>query len=100
MGDSGLGDLRQKHGHPVATPDPVLGFEAAVQRWSANGQPWHVEQAITRLETLRGYTTGAALAAGWEAWYGRVAPGCAADFTLWDGDPLLDGSRPVEALSL
>ena len=85
---------------PVATPDPVLGFEAAVQRWSANGQPWHVEQAITRLETLRGYTTGAALAAGWEAWYGRVAPGCAADFTLWDGDPLLDGSRPVEALSL
>ena len=85
---------------PVATPDPALGFEAAVQRFGANGQPWHVEQAITRLETLRGYTTGAALAAGWEAWYGRVAPGCVADFTLWDGDPLLDGSRPIEALSL
>ena len=85
---------------PVATPDPALGFEAAVQRFSANGQPWHVEQAITRLETLRGYTTGAALAAGWEAWYGRVAPGCVADFTLWDGDPLLEGSRPIEALSL
>ena len=85
---------------PVATPDPVLGFEAAVQRLGANGQPWHAEQAITRLETLRGYTTGAALAAGWEAWYGRVAPGCMADFTLWDGDPLLDGSRPIEALSL
>lgn len=85
---------------PVATPDPVLGFEAAVQRLGADGQPWHSEQAITRLETLRGYTTGAALAAGWEAWYGRIAPGCVADFTLWNGDPLLDGSRPIEALSL
>jgi predicted amidohydrolase YtcJ len=85
---------------PVATPDPVRGFEAAVERIGADGKPWHTSEALTRLETLRGYTVGAALAAGWEGWYGRVAPGCAADFTLWDGDPLEAGSKPLEALTL
>jgi predicted amidohydrolase YtcJ len=85
---------------PVATPDPVAGFEAAVQRLGADGQPWHTEQAMTRLETLRGYTRGAALAAGWDGWYGRIAPGCAADFTVWDNDPLVDGAKPAEALRL
>jgi predicted amidohydrolase YtcJ len=85
---------------PVATPDPVLGFEAAVERLGVHGTPWRAEEALTRLETLRGYTVGAALAAGWESWYGRIAPGCVADFTLWDGDPLSEGSKPLEALSL
>ena len=31
---------------------------------------------------------GAATAAGWQGWYGKIAPGYAADFTLWDGHPL------------
>jgi hypothetical protein len=85
---------------PVATPDPVAGFAAAVHRLGTDGQPWHTEQALDRFETLRGYTTGAALAAGWEGWAGRLAPGFVAEFTVWDGDPLLEGSKPVEALSL
>jgi predicted amidohydrolase YtcJ len=85
---------------PVATPDPVLGFEAAVKRLGVNGEPWHESEALTRLETLRGYTVGAALAAGWDGWYGRVAPGCTADFTVWDGNPLLEGACPLEALTL
>jgi predicted amidohydrolase YtcJ len=83
---------------PVATPDPILGFRAAVERHDLGGKPWHPEQALTRLETLRGYTTGAAFAAGWEAWYGRVAPGCSADFTLWDKDPTLEDAKPIQAL--
>jgi predicted amidohydrolase YtcJ len=82
----------------VATPEPILGFQAAVERQDLNGTPWRTEQALTRLETLAGYTTGAAMAAGWEGWYGRIAPGCAADFTVWDGDPTLETARPVEAL--
>jgi predicted amidohydrolase YtcJ len=83
---------------PVATPDPIQGFQAAVKRLDLNGQPWNPEQALTRLETLQGYTTGAAFAAGWEGWYGQVAPGFAADFTLWDKDPSVDDAEPVRAL--
>ncbi len=85
---------------PVATPDPVLGLEAAVRRLDARGGRWHGDEAMTRSEALRGYTTAPALAAGWEGWYGRVAPGCAADFTLWDGDPLSDDAKPLEAIRL
>jgi predicted amidohydrolase YtcJ len=83
---------------PVATPDPILGFQAAVKRLDLEGQPWNSEQALSRLETLKGYTTGAAFAAGWEGWYGQVAPGFAADFTLWDSDPTLTDAKPVRAL--
>ncbi len=83
---------------PVATPDPIQGFQAAVKRLDLNGQPWNREQALSKLETLHGYTTGAAFAAGWEGWYGQVAPGFAADFTLWDKDPTIDDAEPVRAL--
>ncbi len=83
---------------PVATPDPIQGFQAAVKRLDLEGQPWNPEQALSRLETLEGYTTGAAFAAGWEGWYGKVAPGFAADFTLWDKDPTLEDAKPVRAL--
>jgi predicted amidohydrolase YtcJ len=83
---------------PVATPDPILGFQAAVQRLDLAGQPWNPEQALTRLETLKGYTSGAAFAAGWQGWYGQVAPGFAADFTLWDKDPTVEDAKPVRAL--
>jgi predicted amidohydrolase YtcJ len=84
----------------VATPDPILGFQAAVERQDLHGAPWHQDQALTRQETLEGYTIGAAMAAGWEAWYGRVAPGYAADFTVWDGDPTLKAAKPTSALRL
>jgi predicted amidohydrolase YtcJ len=83
---------------PVATPDPILGFQAAVKRFDLNGTPWNSEQALSKLETLQGYTTGAAFAAGWEGWYGQIAPGFAADFTVWDKDPTVEDAKPVEAL--
>jgi predicted amidohydrolase YtcJ len=83
---------------PVATPDPIEGFRAAVERLDLEGKPWNSEQALSRLETLQGYTTGAAFAAGWEGWYGQVAPGFAADFTLWDKDPTTEIAKPVQAL--
>ncbi len=84
----------------VATPDPILGFHAAVERQDLHGAPWRQDQALTRRETLEGYTIGAATAAGWEAWYGRVAPGYAADFTVWDGDPTVKAAKPTAALRL
>jgi predicted amidohydrolase YtcJ len=83
---------------PIATPDPNLGFAAAIDRQDENGNSWHPEQALSRLETFQGYTCNAAFAAGWESWYGRIAPGFAAEFTLWDGNPTLEVARPFKAL--
>jgi predicted amidohydrolase YtcJ len=83
---------------PIATPDPRLGFAAAIDRSDENGQPWHPEQALSRLETLQAYTCNAAFAAGWENWYGRIAPGFAAEFTLWDGNPTLEAAKPLRAV--
>jgi predicted amidohydrolase YtcJ len=83
---------------PIATPDPNLGFAAAIERQDQNGNPWHSEQALSRLETLQGYTCNAAFAAGWESWYGRIAPGFAAEFTLWDGNPMLEAAKPLRVI--
>jgi predicted amidohydrolase YtcJ len=83
---------------PIATPDPNLGFAAAIDRQDQNGNPWHSKQALSRLETLQGYTCNAAFAAGWKNWYGRIAPGFAAEFTLWDGNPTLEVAKPLRAI--
>jgi predicted amidohydrolase YtcJ len=83
---------------PIAMPDPNLGFAAATDRNDTNGNPWHPEQALSRLETLQGYTCNAAFAAGWEHWYGRIAPGFAAEFTLWDGNPTLQAAKPLRTI--
>jgi predicted amidohydrolase YtcJ len=84
----------------VATPDPILGFAAAVQRIGADGNVFLPEERLTPLETLTAYTHGAAMAAGWEGWYGQVKQGYAADFTVWDGDPSQQLAKPVRALRL
>ena len=76
----------------------MLGFAAAIDRQVPDGKPWHPEQAMTGLETLLGYTRNAAFAAGWEGWYGQVAPGFAAEFTLWDGNPTIKTAKPLRTL--
>jgi hypothetical protein len=83
---------------PVATPDPVLGFRAAVTRETAGGVIFQPEQCLTPLQTLEAYTMGGAMAAGWDGWSGRVRVGFVAEFTLWDGDPSRGLARPVGAL--
>jgi predicted amidohydrolase YtcJ len=82
----------------VATPDPVLGFAAAVNRIGADGHVFLPEQCLTPLETLTAYTHGAAMAAGWENWYGQIKQGYAADFTLWEKDPSQQLAKPIQAL--
>jgi predicted amidohydrolase YtcJ len=84
----------------VATPEPVLGFKAAVERLGADGQVFLPNERLTPLETLTGYTHGAAMAAGWEGWYGQIKTGYAADFTVWEGDPSKVLAKPVKALRL
>ncbi|HEY3684987.1 MAG TPA: amidohydrolase [Streptosporangiaceae bacterium] len=73
---------------PIAHYDPRVIMAAAVLRRTPgrpDEQPNRPEQALTAQQALEGYTTQAAAVAG-DA--GRLAPGCRADVTVLDGDPL------------
>jgi predicted amidohydrolase YtcJ len=74
---------------PVEAADPREGFYAAVARRDRDGYPasgWNVEERLTTLEVLRGYTVSPAMAAGDADRRGRIAPGFAADFAAWNLD--------------
>ncbi len=84
---------------PVESPNPFWGLHAAVTRQRPDGSPgpqgWYPEQRLTLDQALRGFTTGAAYAAGWEDRLGRLAPGYYADLLVLDQDPF---ACPAEAL--
>ena len=76
---------------PIEIFDPFLGLYAAVTRRSEiDGHPgpegWHPEQRITLSEALRGYTSGAAYAAGLEGRLGALARDYHADLVVLDRD--------------
>lgn len=76
---------------PVEDADPRLGLWAAVTRRTLEGTPpegWNAGEALTPQEAILGYTQWAAYAAFEEAWRGRILPGFAADFTIFDRDLL------------
>jgi hypothetical protein len=76
---------------PVESPDPRLGMWAAVTRRTPQGTPaggWNPAEALTPAEALAGYTTWAAATAFEEEWRGACAPSFAADFTIFDRDPV------------
>jgi predicted amidohydrolase YtcJ len=74
---------------PVARYDPREGMAAARLR----RPPLHPErapyddQALTGMQALEGYTTGAAATVGDDARLGRIRPGFAADLTVMVEDP-------------
>ena len=75
---------------PVESPNPFLGFYAAVTRKDLNGQPaggWHPEQAVSVLEIFRAYTLDAAYAEHMDASIGSLEKGKWAGFILIDRDP-------------
>lgn len=75
---------------PVASPDPRLGMWAAVTRRTPPGTPpggWNPAERLSPAEAMAGYTSWAAFAAFEEDWRGRIAPGYAADLTVFDRDP-------------
>lgn len=75
---------------PVETPDPWQGMYAAVTRRRAHEKDrgaWYPEECISLKDALRAYTTGAAYAAGTDAWQGTLRPGSVADFIVLDRDP-------------
>jgi predicted amidohydrolase YtcJ len=71
---------------PVEVFAPLRGIHAAVTRRRLDGTPgpegWYPEQRLTVEEALRGFTWGAAYAAGMEDRLGSLAPGKLADLTI------------------
>jgi hypothetical protein len=75
----------------VAPFDPRIGMAWARLRRTPGRlemPPRAPDQALTALETLAGYTTGAARAISEEQHAGRIAPGCRADLTGFAADPI------------
>ena len=76
---------------PVESENPLWGFYAAVTRRDGSGQPpggWRPAEKLSRQEALALFTSDAAFAAFEEEWRGRIAPGYAADFTVFSRDPM------------
>lgn len=75
---------------PVDPFEPLNGIFAAVTRRRQDGTPslegWYPESRLTIEEAVRGFTTGAAYAAGVEDHAGQLAPGYLADLVLLDRD--------------
>ena len=75
---------------PVEQGDPRIELYAAHTRKDLSGfsgEGWHPEEALSRRETLALFTTSPALAIGRGGSLGTLAPGFAADLSIFEGDP-------------
>ena len=76
---------------PVEPCNPFLGLQAAVTRRRPIGEPgpegWFPEERLSMKTALRGFTTAAAYAGGWDETIGQLAPGFYADLIVIDRDP-------------
>ncbi|MDA0679948.1 MAG: amidohydrolase [Proteobacteria bacterium] len=74
---------------PVEFANPMHGMYASIARKSRAGLPdggWHIEEGLTREETLHSFTLAAAYAALQEDRLGSLEPGKWADFIVVDRD--------------
>jgi predicted amidohydrolase YtcJ len=67
---------------PVEDVDPLPSYYAAVTRKMTNGEYFHPEQSMTRMEALRSYTINNAYAAFEEHLKGSITPGKLADIAV------------------
>jgi len=75
---------------PVEPLNPWLSVHAAVTRQRIDGTPpggWYPEQCISVTDALRGFTVGAAVAAGTAHEQGTLMPGMLADLAVLSDDP-------------
>lgn len=76
---------------PVESENPLHGFHAAITRKDLGGRPaggWTPAERLTRAEALALFTSDAAWAAFEEGSRGKIAPGYAADLTVFAKDPM------------
>lgn len=86
--------------YPVESPSPFAGWAAAFTRQDAQGQPfggWRPQEAVSREQAWRAFTTDAAYAGFGEKKFGHLAPGMRADFLVIDRDPLLAAPAELRA---
>jgi predicted amidohydrolase YtcJ len=76
---------------PVEAPNPWWGIYAAVTRRRHDGAPgpegWIPQQRLAVADAIRGFTTGAAFAAGLDGRHGQLSPASLADLLVLDVDP-------------
>jgi predicted amidohydrolase YtcJ len=83
---------------PVESPNPLLGFYAAITRQDRNGEPvagWFPDQRLTRQEALRSWTLGGAYAGFEEDNKGSLAVGKLADFVVLSADIMTVPPREI-----
>jgi predicted amidohydrolase YtcJ len=73
--------------YPCGPFQPLLAMQSCVTRTGYDGTPLGLNQRITPQEALALYTVNVALAAGENAYKGKLAPGYLADFVALDADP-------------
>lgn len=90
---------------PVEAIDPLQTFRSAVLRQSATGWPeggYHMENALSAMDALRGMTIWNAVASFTEHEVGSLEPGKFADFVVLDRDLLkvdAQGLRKVKVVA-
>ncbi len=87
---------------PVESENPLLGFYAAITRQDLAGQPaggWRPAERLTRREALALFTSDAAYAAFEEDVRGRIAPGFAADLTVFGADPMTASEKEIPRIA-
>ncbi len=86
---------------PVESLNPWLSVHAAVTRQRPGNLPlegWYPEQRISLTSALRGFTVGAALAAGAAHELGTLAPGMLADLAVLTADPFKISPQELHAV--
>ena len=73
---------------PIESVDPLANFYSAVSRRPAGREPFHPDQALTRMEALRAATAGPAYASHQEDRVGSLKVGLAADLVVLSEDLL------------
>jgi predicted amidohydrolase YtcJ len=87
---------------PVESENPLYGFYAAVTRQDFEGKPvggWRASERLSRREALALFTSDAAWAAFEETWRGRIAPGYAADLTVFRSDPMTAPAKDIPRIA-
>lgn len=88
---------------PVEPADPFAGIAVAISRTDENGEPfggWRAQEAVSRVEALKGFTADAAFAGFADGRFGRLLVGERADFLLVDRDPMLASPRDIRSTNI
>jgi predicted amidohydrolase YtcJ len=99
---NGGGRLAGGSDFPVESENPLFGFFAAITRRDLRGEPaggWRSAETLTRREALALFTSDAAYAAFEENARGRIAPGYAADLTVFRSDPMAAPEKEIPGIA-